>query len=523
MNFLSETFIIFLVVVCILYYCVPIKRRWIVLLLGSYAFYIMSCFTLMIFIMLTTITIYGAARLLEAIDESRRALFDGKDEQWLEEHRAKWRQKFQRQKRWVLTAALLFNFAILFVFKYFQVFTSAINPIFRLLNFSEIGVWSTVILPLGISFYTFQTVGYLADVYWGKVKSEKNIFKFALFTSFFPQLIQGPISRFDQLAPQLFKGNKWNWQNFKKGLMLCAWGAFKMLCISTPCFLIANSIIRGDTGFGGPIILLAYFLWGVYFYTSFSGGIDLARGIAQMLGVHMVENFARPYFATSYSNYWSRWHITLGKWIADYVYYPIALSKWFGRFSRKFAKKVHGAAGKIIPSRMVAFICFLMISLWHGGDPKWFLSGVFVASVVTCEAFFRMGTRKFFERHPKLTTQNLAIRILTIVYTFFMVSISRCILIGKNLGESLSIFKRLFTYGIPDNVTVTNEWEITALAICLFILFVVGILQERGHNIRDFVVKQPSLVQLVYCIIFVLMIIFFASWGEGVVYVYGAV
>ena len=177
-----------------------------------------------------------------------------------------------------------------------------------------------LLLPLGISFYIFQTSGYLMDVYRGKSKPERNLLKYALFTAWFPQMVQGPINRYDKLAPQLFAGNDFDPDGVKYGLQLILWGMLKKMLIADKLAPGVNAVFADPTAYTGAITGLAAVLYSIQLYCDFSGGVDLVRGASRLFGVDMAENFNRPYFAVSIDDFWRRWHISLGEWMKDYLF-----------------------------------------------------------------------------------------------------------------------------------------------------------------------------------------------------------
>ena len=320
MSILSIKFFVFFIILILGYYIIPAKYRWIVLLVGSYVFYALGNWKWVGLIVFTTLQTYFAAMWLGKLN--RRIKEDIKK---IEDKEEKKKQKecLIRQKKWIVALTLIINFGILFFFKTSYMWRE-----------------TSLLLPLGISFYTFQTIGYLIDVYRSKYEPEKNLFKYALFASYFPQIIQGPINRFDTLSAQLFEERRFEWRRIKLGFLLFLWGMFKKMVISDRAAIFVSAVLGGELqDTQGIIIVAAVFLFNLQLYTDFSGGIDMVCGISQMLGIEMAENFRRPFFSRTLAEYWRRWHISLGGWIKDYVFYPIAMSKTFGKLGKN-AKNV---------------------------------------------------------------------------------------------------------------------------------------------------------------------------------------
>lgn len=241
------------------------------------------------------------------------------------------------RKRLVVLAVCLLAFGQLFVLKYLGFTLEAFARLF-----GREGFTLELVLPLGLSFFTFQAVGYVVDCYRGQVEPERNFGKYALFVSFFPQIIQGPISRFGDLEHQLCAERSLDWDKLKYGIQLAMWGYFKKLVIAERAGVVADAVFGDVWNWHGSVMAFGTLAYCVQLYCDFSGGIDITRGVAQMLGIDLAENFKRPIFALSLQDYWRRWHITLGSWMRDYVFYPLALSKPFRRVGSVARKRLKG-------------------------------------------------------------------------------------------------------------------------------------------------------------------------------------
>jgi D-alanyl-lipoteichoic acid acyltransferase DltB (MBOAT superfamily) len=405
----------------------------------------------------------------------------------------------------------LLNFGILFLFKYLGWLTGLINPVLGLFNHGWVSVNWAILMPLGISFYTFQSIGYLIDVYNARVQAETNLFKFALFTSFFPQLIQGPISRFDQLHPQLISGHSPNAKNIGGGLLLISWGVFKVLCISIPAAIIYAGLIGGS----GLDIFVAVVAWGLNLYTAFSGGIDIARGCSLVLGINMAENFRRPYFATGVGDFWRRWHITLGSWFKDYVFYPISLSKPYGRVTKAFRRKFPNNFGKIMPTCLVMFFVFVLIGIWHGAEAKFVVYGLYMGLFVALGVFTQEPLKKWGRAHPHLTKRNIVLRALAIIGTFVIITFGRYIISAPNLGSAFTRFINTFKFGetkLAFDQTGLTAFNYEALGGWLLILFLVSLIGECGLSVRELLFRAGPFVQTICVGVVALSIIFLAVY-----------
>ena len=243
-------------------------------------------------------------------------------------------------RRWML-AGILFNFGMLAVVKYADFLLGNVNGIIGLFGGGEETVpLPHFLLPMGISFYIFQSMGYLLDVYRNKYQPQRNLGKFALFVSFFPQLIQGPISRYDALAPSLLAEHRWDTTTVAFGLQRMLWGFFKKLVVADRLMAVVRTLSGNPDEYQGVYVLALMAVYAVTLYADFTGGIDVTIGAAQCLGIEVAENFNRPFFSKSTAEYWRRWHITMGSWFRDYIFYPVSISKtmlgWTQKVTAKF-------------------------------------------------------------------------------------------------------------------------------------------------------------------------------------------
>ena len=244
----------------------------------------------------------------------------------------------------------------------------------------EISGWRSIVIPVGISFYTFQSVSYLIDVYNEKYESEKNFGKYLLFVSWFPQLLEGPINRYDAMKSSLFRDHGWDAQRAYESLLLILFGLFKKYAIAEQLApLISQMFDQINVQIPGSVVTLGILLYSAQQYADFSGGIDIVIGASKLFGVYMAPNFRQPYFATSLGDFWRRWHISLGAWMRDYVFYPFALLKGMQKLGKWFTGRFHGKwgrhLGRTVPACIANIVVFLIVGIWHGAEEHYLAWG----------------------------------------------------------------------------------------------------------------------------------------------------
>lgn len=376
-------------------------------------------------------------------------------------------------------------------------------------------------MPLGLSFFMFQSVGYVIDVYRGKHTAQKNPAKFALFVSFFPQLVQGPIGRYDALAPQLLAERSVDWRNVKFGIQLAMWGYLKKLVIADRAAVVVNTVVVENCPYGGAVIAVGVVMYCIQLYCDFSGGIDITRGVAQMMGITMAENFRRPIFATSLADYWRRWHITLGQWMRDYLFYPLSLSKPFGRLGKWARKRIGGLPGKIFATSMATFVVYLVIGIWHGANFRYIAFGFWNGTLITSSLLME---RRFQSWKSALHINDRSViwRIVMILRTSFLVFLGRYLTRAPRLMTALRLIRTTFLRPDPSQLLDGTVMKL-GLTLTDFLIVGLGMLavlllefyQERGGHVRETLEKKSAAVQWLAVAVPLTVILLFGIFRAG--------
>ena len=368
MSITSGSFLLFALALTVLYFLVPKHGQWMLLLLASAVFYCAAGLQYGAYILFTALSTYCGARWIGRLAAQQQAYLKANKEQLSREEKKAYKAGNKARRKAVMIAALLLNFGLLAVFKYGDFVLTQLNRAAALLGSGPVHGPLGLIAPLGISFYTFQSMGYLVDVYWEKCAPEKNIARMLLFVSFFPQIIQGPISNFSQLAPQLYAPHSFSAARLGSGLQRMLWGFFKKLVIADTLAPYVQAVFANYTEYSGVAVLVGAFLYSAQIYADFSGYMDIVCGLCEIWGIQLAENFQRPYFSKSIAEYWRRWHITLGEWFKTYLYYPVAVSHFARNAGKRWQKRFGGSVGKTIPATVALLIVWLTTGLWHGAS-----------------------------------------------------------------------------------------------------------------------------------------------------------
>lgn len=358
MSILSREFLLRLAVLIPVNYLLPVRWRYLALLAGSMVFYAAAGWQGMAYLgAVTLLTWLGGLWMGRSCKKERAAAEEGDKSA---AHRVK------RRRKWMQALIVILVIGGMAIIKYAELLHMGVNALYLALveGAKTLEVWS-LFVPLGLSYFTFQSVGYVVDCARGKLQPEKNPLKYLLFVSFFPQITQGPITTYRQLAPQLSSPARFEPSAFVAGFQLAMWGYFKKLVLADRLAPVTDYIAKGKTAMPGWLILLGVALYAIRLYADFSGGMDVIRGAAKMLGIDMAENFRRPFFAVSVAEYWRRWHISLGGWFRTYLFYPLTTSRFGLALSRGGQKLLGKKVGRLLPGAMATFVIFLLIGIWH--------------------------------------------------------------------------------------------------------------------------------------------------------------
>ena len=480
------------------------------MLASSYIFYLVSSSWLVIYLMITTSATFFAGKLIGGVAER----YNLEKKSIPSEDRAARKKADTKRKKMILTLVLLFNLSILAVFKYSNFAIDVYNSFAGIFKIEHVAHVS-FLMPLGISFYTFQSIGYLVDVYRGKYKPDGNIFKFALFVSFFPQIVQGPIGRYDELAGQLYEPHTPSYERTKSGMLLIAYGMIKKMILADRIAVIASNVFtQGNDANAGSVVFFAAMCSGFQLYCDFSGGIDISRGVARIFGITLRQNFQRPYFANSIADFWRRWHISLSEWMRDYVFYSMMLSKFFQNMMKNIRKKWGSEWARIIPTSIASFILFTIIGIWHDADITRIMYGFYMATLISLSILLEPVFKKLHAL-LKINAESFLYRIFTIVRTIILINFSRYFVQAKTLADAFRYFKLTFASFAPEHLfngyiykMGLSEIELIIVLLGIVTMFIIGIYQETGRSVYKFVSERNIVIRWAVYYAMLMMLIY---------------
>lgn len=484
MTYTSFAFFLFVAASAAVYFLLPLKIRWVALLCASIGFYMLADLKSLPVLLAEAMLAYVGGRLLMR-DEQKTSPF----------------------RRRVLLVVLILLIGYLAAIK--------------LIRFVRPG--SSIVMALGLSYYTFSNISYILDIYWKRYEAERNPLKYILFVAFFPHIIQGPIPRYDRLAPQLFQGHRFEYRRVTFGIQLILFGLMEKLVLADRLGIYVDAVFQDYQNQYGVVTLSAIFFYAIQIYMDFAGCVNIARGTAEIFGVELEENFRQPYFSTSVDEYWRRWHITLGGFFRDYVGMPVSVSKPVKKWSKAARKRFGKEMGKHVVSLSALVVVWICTGLWHGTGLNYLLwalwqGGIIALSIVLKTRFDAMRTRL------KIRDDSKGFRAFQIVRTFILAGIiPRVITRAPSVHAAFVIFKHCFTgtgmyqFHVGKGLEQYG-WSRTHLVIAVIAMLlqlIISILKERGVNIRESVAGLVLPVRWALYLALLFGVILFGIYGPG--------
>lgn len=486
MLFNSIQFLIFFPIVCLVYFAVPKKIKWIWLLLASYYFYM--CWNPKYALLMFTSTFIT---WLSGIFIERFSRIENE-------------KKSKRLKNMTVAVSFVSNLSILFMFKYFNFAVDTLNTLLSHFHMSLVTPGFDVILPVGISFYTFQALSYTVDVYRKDTPCEKNLFRYMLFVSFFPQLVAGPIERSKNLLHQLKEYHPFNSENVKSGLLLMLWGFFQKLVIADRAAIAVNTVYNNYTEYGAVELIIATILFALQIYCDFSSYTDIAKGAAQVMGFSLMDNFKRPYFSRSIAEFWRNWHISLSGWFKDYLYIPLG-----GNRKGKLRKYIN------------IMIVFLASGLWHGANMTFVVWG-FLHGLYQVIGGATLPFRKKVLSALSVDTNTHSHRLVQRIITFILVCFGWIFFRANTLSDAMGIINimrsglnpwvltdgGIFKFGFDG-----TQWLV--IGIASLILFGVSCAHYYNFSFRKSILSANIAARWAICFTLLFTVLIFGIYGPG--------
>ncbi len=487
MLFNSLEFLIFFPIVLVIYFIIPNKIKYLWLLAASYYFYMCWNAKYALLILFSTACTYAGGLLIEFV----------KNRNWTD-------KKKTTVKKLGVAFVIVSNLAVLGYFKYANFFIDSLKSLFEMMSIELHIPAVDVLLPVGISFYTFQALSYTIDVYRNEIYAEKNFFRYALFVSFFPQLVAGPIERSKNLLKQLAVPKKFSYVKARDGLFLMVWGFFLKIVLADRIAMFVDTVYADYERFPGWFIIIATLLFAVQIYCDFYGYSTIAMGAAGMLGIDLMENFDAPYLSVTVAEFWRKWHISLTSWFKDYLYIPLGGSR--KGVVRKYLNKL---------------IVFLVSGLWHGANFTFVIWGA-LNGIYQIIGEMLMPLREKICKVLHISRKFFLLRFVQMIITFALVDFAWIFFRASTVTDSFEMIGSVFTasnFEIFKNGALfhcgLNEKNFILMLVCIVILLIADTFKHFGISVRHYIQKAPYIVRCAVLIVAICFILVFGIWGSG--------
>ena len=511
--------LVFLPASCILYSLMPKAAKKYFLLAASLIFFWLISGKLVVYLLFAVLIIHYAGLWLDRIAKERDEAVAATEKT----ERKAVKKAYKNRQRFVVAFAAVLLFGMLLTLKYSAFFTTNINTLLSLCHIDLQFEIPNYLMPIGISFYTMQAMSYVFDVYRGTVKADTNIFRLALFMSFFPQIVEGPICRYGETAEKLWNVESIKYKNLCFGLQRLLFGLMKKMVVADRLNSIVQTVFSYHDNFSGGYVAVAAVCYTVQLYMDFSGTMDAVIGTAEIFGVTMPENFKRPFFSRTISEFWKRWHITLGAWLKDYIFYPVSMSKPMKNLTSSARKKLGNHFGPLLAGSVALFCVWLFNGLWHGSAWNYIFFGMY--------HFVLILTGNIIE--PLVRTVNTKLHInpeskpykaMQIMRTCVLVCVGEMFFRATGLRAGLSMFKKMFTdftFNVKENDSFArfsfDVHDVIIVVAVLLIILGVSIANEKGICVRQKLAQTKPVVRWAVLYGLIMMIIIFGAYGIGYV------
>ena len=514
MSYQSFSFLLFSAIVVLLYYTCPKKYQKHIILAANIFFYLYAGISYVPFMAVTLLATFFAGKSMGKIYAKEAALLK-ECANVAEKKQVKAASKAKAKRS--LTLSLIIAVGLLVVCKYTTFTLKNVNGILSAVDLPQIEMFK-MIVPLGVSFYTFRAVSYVLDIYWKRYRAEESFLNYAVYLTYFPHVVQGPIDRYNRFIAQVPKeGIAFDSVKVTSGAQLLIWGLFKKLVIADRLNIFVSEIYGDYQDYAGVILAIATVLYSIQIYADFSGCMDIVSGVSEMLGIKLQKNFDHPYFSKNIPEFWRRWHMSLGEWFKDYIYYPISVSKLVKKVKKTSKSKKFS---ELFASCFPIFIVWITTGTWHGASWNYVAWGLFYAAIMIAGTVFEPLCQKFNEKMG-IDTESFSWKLWQMARTFIICCIGRVFFRAPGLKAALKIFLSMFSglhikYVAGDAIfNYGLDWKNFVFVIfAIMILWAVDMLQEK-MSIRQELQKQGIIFRWLILFLGIFAVIIFGIYGPG--------
>ena len=519
MSIVSYEFLLFLAISILCYYIVPKKLQWVILLLASVVFYAFAGVRYLTVVGTTAVVVYILAMLMQKNLDAQEQKVQGLDRKAARVVKNEMKTKRKR----ILILSLIVVIGVLFIYKASGFCIWNINKVLTKLSLTNLPSWK-LMAPLGISFYSFMMISYLMDIYNGKIRAQKNFLKYLTYVLYFPHITQGPIARYDKVAPQMFAAHKFDYDGVIQGTWLILWGYFKKLVIADRLALFVTEIFGNSSEYQGTIFFFAGVMYSIQIYCDFSGCMDMVRGASECFGIRLGENFERPYFSQTLPEFWRRWHISLGAFFREYVFYPVSTSSLFLKLNTIGRKYLGNDWGRNVASCLPILCVWFLTGFWHGASWNYICWGLYHGILICFSTMFEQPIEKLTQK-LNIKRDCISWNIFRMLRTFLLCVIGRIIFMGHGIQDTINTLTSIVAdrdvfYNVETIALTHNDWLVVIVG-CI-VLMLVSVAQEirkqsgNEETIRQWLSRQNLWLRWGVLLGGLMFVLTYGVYGSGV-------
>ncbi len=495
--------VVFALVSGIAYQLTPRKYRYISLLAVSALCLVLMSGAAAVFLPVTVITTYLAGVMMDNITAKN----DTSGMEKAEKKRI--RAKVKRRKKLVVWGYVLINLGILLTLKYFNFFSTALSGGLNLLGLDTTPVILRLAVPLGLSYYTLQAISYVIDVFRGKYKAERNVLKLGLFIGYFPQLHEGPFGRYDHLMPQMSGGTPISVDSLYRGIIRILWGLFEIFMVANRAAILSDAVFSSYAQYGGFTIVFGGIAFTLQLYAEFVGYIDIVRGVSAIFGIELASNFDMPFLAENVADFWRRWHISLGAFFRDYVFYPVSTSKWL----RALTKNLSFDTGNFVSVTLSLLAVWFLTGLWHGASAKYICYGLYYFLLIMgCNLLSPLTSELLLKL--RVDPKNKLLRCVRIFFTWIFVLIGMTMFRAENMSVFFRMLGSLFRSGAPfPLLQILEGADLATLVLATLVMISGAFFKLRNIDLFGAYNALKPYQRYIVCFLLFCVVMIFGAYG----------
>ena len=511
MEITTLIFFSFVFITAVIYYLIPKNYQWILLLIVSLIFFVANSAVLTLMMIASTAIIHFSGIVLE----NNNTIYKNKKKDTSKDDRIVLKEKFNKKQKHITVIAIVGIVSMLFFTKYINFLGNILNTVGSLFNVDSFIPVFNIILPLGISYYTLMSISYVVDVKRGVIKAERNPFRLLLYVCYFPHIVEGPFDRYNNLNSQFRTHHKFNINEFSDAIIIILFGLLKKLVVADRIGIYVSEYFEKSESNSLIGLGIATVMYTIQLYTDFSGCIDIVSGVSKLYGIKIAKNFRQPFFSKTVNEFWQRWHISLGEWLKEYVFYSVSLSNTFkkiNKYSNNRIKNKHFAS--IVPLAYSLFFVWFIMGIWHGASVKYIVYGLYYYSIMMFGKLFEQCFDKsLMSLHIK--KDNSVYKLIQLVRTFIIVNIGMLLFKSNTITEFInSIISALRTFKGTDLANIIPERKELIIAIFgILIVLIVDVIKEKGKSLLTIINNHCYLIKEVTIVVLLFIILLFGAYG----------